>query len=414
MILARAVCADQRADLELAFRRMGLPTPAGDYLAEKVPHAQVLLTGISAVEGRFLRAMTEGSTAPGFEAYPSYVPGNVAARPGTALLSGRRDQFDRLRHEASAPELTQLRVALGRLLDPVTPAPLRLGKSVLAWGERTFVMGVVNVTPDSFSDGGRFEGPEQAVAHGLALAQAGADVIDVGGESTRPGARAVSADEELARVLPVVRRLSDKTAVPVSIDTTKAQVAREAVAAGALLVNDVSAFGADSAMASVVAQTGAACCLMHMQGAPATMQADPQYSDVVAEVMEGLSRARERALTAGISAERILLDPGIGFGKSLGHNLMLLRRLGDLGQLGSAVVVGTSRKSSLGKLVGGKPPQDRLPASLGSVAAVAVLGGAHMVRVHDVAETRDALAVADALRRGGDGGSSFCSLASSR
>ncbi|MBL9037887.1 MAG: dihydropteroate synthase [Archangium sp.] len=273
--------------------------------------------------------------------------------------------------------------------------PLRLGSAVFEWGRRTFVMGVVNVTPDSFSDGGRSLDPRAAVEHGKRLVDDGADLLDVGGESTRPGAEPVSVDEECARVLPVLEGLARACpGVPLSIDTSKPEVARRALEAGAALVNDVTALSAP-AMREVVASAGAAACLMHMQGTPLTMQQAPSYDDVVVEVREALRGAIARS---GVPPERLLVDPGIGFGKSLEHNLSLLKHLGALRQLGVPILLGTSRKGFLGKLTGHAAPGDRVLASAVSVAIAAALHGVDMVRVHDVAETREALSVAQAIR----------------
>ncbi|MFZ5469406.1 MAG: dihydropteroate synthase [Myxococcota bacterium] len=412
MIFARAVCADSSGELDLAFERMGLPTPAREYLAERIPQFQVLLTGLSRAEGVLLKSLVDRSNAPGREEYPAFAPGDQRTRPGTALVSGRKDQLERLVALARKEGLEELAVALSLVVEPSSPPPLTLGKRTFRWGERTYVMGVVNVTPDSFSDGGRFLDADAAIAHGQELAQAGADILDVGGESTRPGAAKVSADEELARVLPVIRGLRSRVGeVPISIDTTKAKVAQAALEAGASLVNDISGFQFDPELPRVVAQAKAACCLMHIRGTPETMQKEPRYDDVVEEVLVFLSDAVARAEGQGIPRERILVDPGIGFGKTLGHNLFLLRRLQDLRLLGLPVLVGTSRKSFLGQLTGGKPPTERLAASIGSVAAVAALGGADVVRVHDVSEVRDALAVADAIGHAKDGGALFGRLA---
>jgi dihydropteroate synthase len=389
---------------------MGLPTAAREYLLEKLPASQVLLTGLTRTEGRFLQGLFEASTAPGREEFPVWVGGDARTRPGSGLLSGRREHFERLVTAARADaELAELAGALARVLEVGRPAPLTLGGRTFAFGERTYVMGVVNVTPDSFSDGGRFFSTEAAVAHGLALAEAGADLLDVGGETTRPGSRPVPWEEELARVLPVVEALRARTQVPLSVDTTKAAVAREALRAGAALINDISGFTFDAELPRVVAEAGAACCLMHLQGTPETMQQAPRYEDVVDEVLDFLEAGVGRAVAAGVPRERILVDPGIGFGKTFGHNLYLLRRLNDLRVLGLPVLVGTSRKGFLGALTGGRPASERLAATLGSVAAVAALGGADLVRVHDVAEARDALAVADALRTAEDGGALYAS-----
>src|SRR5215218_1934805 len=235
MIRARILCADPASALQLGFSRMGLPTPAAEYLLEKVPHYQLLLTGLERAQGRFLKGLAEAAVAPGFEEFPGYVSGDPARRPGTGLLSGRREQLERLIGSALAlPEQVPLAEALRRALAALAPpAPLQLGARRFEFGARTHVMGVVNVTADSFSDGGRFLEPARAIEHGLALAAAGADLLDIGGESTRPGSLPVSADEELARVLPVLQGLRAATAVPLSVDTTKASVAREALRAGA-------------------------------------------------------------------------------------------------------------------------------------------------------------------------------------
>ncbi len=257
----------------------------------------------------------------------------------------------------------------------------------------TLVMGIVNVTPDSFSDGGRLATAEQAIAHARRLVAEGADIIDVGGESTRPNAADVSAEEEIDRVLPVVRALSVEGVV-VSIDTTKASVARVALKAGAEIVNDVSALAGDPAMAALIAAEGAAVCLMHRRGTPADMQSRAVYEDLLGEVLEELEQALERA--RNIAPERIALDPGLGFAKTGWQNLLLLRRQRELTQLGRPLVVGPSRKSFLGQL-SGKPPLER---TIGSVAAAvhAASAGALVVRVHDVAAVREALAVSDAIR----------------
>ena len=255
-------------------------------------------------------------------------------------------------------------------------------------------MGVVNVTPDSFSDGGEFLDPDAATAHGSSLAADGAHILDIGGESTRPGAEPVDADEELRRVLPVIAGLVGGDA-EISIDTTKVKVARRAVEAGATIVNDVSAFRFEPELAEVVAEAGAHCCLMHMLGEPRTMQDAPRYDDVAADVKAFLEERMAFATAAGIPEERIWLDPGIGFGKTLDHNLELLRRLDEIVAIGRPVVVGTSRKSFLGKLTG-KTEKERLPGTI-ATNVIALERGARIFRVHDVAEAADALAVATAV-----------------
>jgi dihydropteroate synthase len=255
-------------------------------------------------------------------------------------------------------------------------------------------MGIVNVTPDSFSDGGLFLDAAAAVDHGTGLAAEGASILDVGGESTRPGAAPVAAEDEIARVLPVVERLT-AAGHRVSIDTTKAEVARPALDAGADLVNDVSALRFDPELAGLVAERGAGCCLMHMLGEPRTMQESPRYEDVVSEVKAFLEERLAFAVAEGVEEELVWLDPGVGFGKTVEHNLELLRRLDEIVAIGRPVVVGTSRKSFLGKLTGGKAEGERLPGTI-ATNVLALERGASIFRVHDVAPVADALAVAAA------------------
>lgn len=255
-------------------------------------------------------------------------------------------------------------------------------------------MGIVNVTPDSFSDGGQFLDPQAAIDHGLALAAAGADVLDVGGESTRPYATPVEAREELRRVLAVVGALAEQSGRPVSIDTSKALVAREALAAGAEIINDVTALGGDPAMLGVAVEARAGVCLMHMRGTPQTMQDDPRYDDVVGDVYAWLAARRDAVAAAGVEPSRIALDPGIGFGKTHAHNLALMAHADRILDLGCPVLVGPSRKGFLGKLLRearlGGPEPDRTLASVGAVLALARLG-VQVVRVHDVAAVAEAL-----------------------
>ncbi len=259
---------------------------------------------------------------------------------------------------------------------------------------RPLVMGIVNVTPDSFSDGGRFFDFSGALAHGVRLIEEGADLLDIGGESTRPGAAGVDADEELARVIPLVRALRER-GVPISVDTSKPEVMRAALAEGAAVVNDVRALRAPGALEAVAA-SDCGIVLMHMQGEPRTMQLAPHYDDVVREVGDFLRARRDALLAAGVARERIALDPGFGFGKTVAHNFALLARLHELTALGQPVLVGLSRKSMLGHATG-RGVGERLHASV-AAALLAVQRGARIVRVHDVAATRDALAVWQAMQ----------------
>ncbi|MBM3889298.1 MAG: dihydropteroate synthase [Verrucomicrobia bacterium] len=264
---------------------------------------------------------------------------------------------------------------------------------------RTRIMGVLNVTPDSFSDGGRFLDPRAAVARAVEMADAGAEIIDVGGESSRPGATPVPVEEELRRVMPVLQECARELGarVALSIDTTKAEVARQALDGGAVIVNDISAGRFEPALLSAAARAGAGLVLMHMQGTPQTMQLAPAYADVVGEVTAFLRERMTAARGAGIGEEQIVVDPGIGFGKTLGHNLELLARLNEFAALGRPVLVGTSRKGFIGRLLG-KEVDERLAGTLATVAWCAARG-ANIVRVHDVQETAQVLRVIDELRR---------------
>ena len=274
------------------------------------------------------------------------------------------------------------------------PAVLRCGRFRLAL-DRPLVMGIINVTPDSFFDGGRHADAGAAVARAHRLIDEGADLVDIGGESSRPGAVRVSVDEELARVLPVLEALTD-LAVPISLDTTRPEVMREALARGATMINDITALASPGAIETIAA-SDAAVCLMHMQGEPQTMQDNPVYTDVVAEVCTFLAARAAACVAAGIAHDRIVVDPGFSFGKKTTHNLRLLAHLEAIVGLGYPVLVGLSRKSSLGRITG-ETPADRLPASVAG-ALLAVQRGAAIVRAHDVAATRDMLAVLAAVER---------------
>ena len=261
---------------------------------------------------------------------------------------------------------------------------------------RPAVMGVLNVTPDSFSDGGEHDDIDRAVGRALAMVEEGADIVDVGGESTRPGAEPVEEAAELERVLPVIEALRPRTGALISIDTVKPGVMRAACAAGADVINDVRGLREPGALAAA-AETGAGICLMHMQGRPRTMQSSPTYSDVVRDVRDFLAERIETCARAGIPRERLVVDPGFGFGKNLAHNLALLRRLPERVGLGPPLLVGVSRKSMFAHLLGDMPAKERLPASL-AAAAIAVTRGARLVRVHDVAATRQAVDIAWEVR----------------
>jgi dihydropteroate synthase len=271
---------------------------------------------------------------------------------------------------------------------------LKLAGGTISFGKRTIIVGVLNVTPDSFSDGGKNMDPEGAVDRALEMQQEGAGIIEVGGESTRPGARRISASEELARVLPVLRGLAGRLDVPVAIDTYKGDVAAAAVAAGASIINDVSALRFDPGLADVAARDGAALVLMHMRGEPGTMQKLPPSPDILWEIESDLEAAIRLAQTRGVERERIIIDPGIGFGKTLDQNLAILNHLDRFNSLGRPLMIGTSRKSFIGKLTGGSE-SERVFGTAASVA-IAILRGAHLVRVHDVKEMVEVARITDA------------------
>ena len=283
---------------------------------------------------------------------------------------------------------------------------MRIGKKAFRWGEKTYIMGILNVTPDSFSDGGKYLDPERAVERALEMQAQGADIIDVGGESTRPGSERVSADEELKRVKPVLEEICDKLSIPVSIDTYKSEVAEAAIKAGAAMVNDISALRFDSRMVRVVREYDVPVVLMHMKGTPKDMQKNPHYDDVMHEIVSFLHERKKFAVNSGIDEEKIIIDPGIGFGKRTGEgiedNCEIIRRLRELKVLDSPILVGPSRKTFIGNVCSdGRNPlpvNQRLEGTLAAVALSAV-NGADIVRVHDVMETKRCLKLVDSIIR---------------
>ncbi|HUU10907.1 MAG TPA: dihydropteroate synthase [Phycisphaerae bacterium] len=375
--------------------RAGTP-PAESFLA-RTDMVAVALENVAGPEAQVLkRAMLEA----GGDASASPRPSDYGADTCNVVLIGSRNQFrallDRL---AGAPAAA---AAIGqevrRALDAHgrTHFTIRMGSRRLAVGPQPAVMGIVNVTPDSFSDGGLCLESHSAVAHAQRLVAEGADIIDVGGESTRPGSDPVPEDEELARVLPVVETLASRVDVAISIDTCHARVAREAVAAGACLVNDVTGLRGDPDMAAVVAETGAGVAIMHMLGHPKTMQDHPHYDHLMADICRYLRHGMQAAVDAGVPEDSILVDPGIGFGKTVDHNLEILARLGQLRTLGVPILVGPSRKRFIGEVAGVEAPSER---TYGTAAAccLAQAAGALVLRVHDVREVRQALTVAAAI-----------------
>ncbi|MBO0763845.1 MAG: dihydropteroate synthase [Hyphomicrobiaceae bacterium] len=307
----------------------------------------------------------------------------------TAAEIIERDGSQTRRGVKTAAELAALSAPLAHVLDRIEQQRTPIAGVAL---DRPRIMGVVNVTPDSFSDGGRWLDPEAAVAHGLQLEAEGADILDIGGESTRPGAEPIGVNEELRRVIPVIAALARQVRVPISIDTRNAEVMRRAADAGARVINDVAALGYDPKALHVAAEAGLPVVLMHAQGDPRTMQLDPRYDDVVLDVYDWLEARIANCGAAGIGRERVIVDPGIGFGKTLDHNLALLASLSVFHGLGCPILLGASRKSFISRLCGGAPASERLPGSL-AAALTGAAQGVQIVRVHDVAATRQALMV---------------------
>jgi dihydropteroate synthase len=268
----------------------------------------------------------------------------------------------------------------------------------LDFGRKTHVMGILNITPDSFSDGGRHFDPAEAVDHALRMVDEGADIIDIGGESTRPGSDPVSLDEEIRRTVPVIEAIAKRVSVPISIDTYKAAVAKQALNAGAAIVNDISGLRFDPEMPKVVAAYKVPVVVMHIKGTPQNMQSNPSYTALIPEIIDYLRESILLAVRAGISEELVIIDPGIGFGKTFEHNLQILNRLSEFSVLGKPLLSGPSRKAFIGRILDGAPPSDRLEGTAAAVTA-SILHGAHIVRVHDVKEMARVARVADAIKR---------------
>jgi dihydropteroate synthase len=300
------------------------------------------------------------------------------------ILVGTNKQFERLIEKLRPQQfrLPLLADELERLFGQENPKVLKAKDFELAIGERTYVMGILNVTPDSFTDGGKYMEKEKAVDHALQMEDEGADMIDVGGESSRPGSDPVPQEEELKRIIPVIEGIAGRVKIPISVDTRRANVAMEALQAGAAMVNDITGLRGDPGMVQVISESGASVVIMHMKGQPKDMQKNPTYDDLIGETYDYLQEGVETAEAGGIEPDRIVVDPGIGFGKTLQHNLEILRRLDELRGIGMPILTGPSRKSFIGTILD-LPEYDRVEGTLAAVAA-SVFGGAHVVRVHDV------------------------------
>jgi dihydropteroate synthase len=327
-------------------------------------------------------------------------PVSFSQHSNELILTGAIDQLKRLSTLFAAdPRIpAPLSQNIDSLLDNYLRSDYKIdcrGK-ILDLGSRTHIMGILNVTPDSFSDGGQYVDAERALSHAREMAAAGADIIDIGGESTRPGAEPLNEEEELRRIIPVIERLSRELSVPISVDTYKSSVARKAIEAGAVIVNDISGLRFSSDMASVVAESGAAVVIMHMKGAPRDMQLNPAYDDVIGEVMSYLDEGIELAVKAGVDRGKILIDPGIGFGKTIEHNLVILNRLEEFRALGRPILLGASRKKFIGTVLGIPATEQRIDGTAATVA-IGIERGARVVRVHDVARMAQVARMTDAI-----------------
>lgn len=383
-----------------ALKRIGTDPYGITSMAPKMRHLNILMEGLACKAANIIKQEMLS------------LGGDVAVARGSvdcsvdrtdAIVMGTRKQVLRFAEKISRQPFglrkmsKDLKVLLSNLERDAFV--LKTPRRDIRLGERTLLMGIVNVTPDSFSDGGRFKSAEAAVRHGIRLEDDGADILDVGGESSRPGADPVPLEEEIRRVIPVVEGLSRRVRVPISVDTTKAAVARAALQAGAEVVNDISALRLDAAMAETAARYGASLIVMHMRGTPRDMQqGNLAYGDLFSEIIAHLEESIGRARAGGIDVERIMIDPGIGFGKSFEDNLRLIRHLSEFKAIGRPLLIGPSRKSFIGKVTGGEP-KERLEGTAAAVTA-AVMNGAHVVRVHDVKFMKPVVSMADAIRRG--------------
>ena len=392
----RLLSIENQADLEQELARIGADPLCWPIFRAKSRVVAIKIEGLSTAGANILK-QTAIACGGDCAVNRAVVSGRVRHTAAVLFVTMRqlRVLLDRLASQPECvarlvPELVELS---GRMLLPART--IKLGRKAIDLGSRTYVMGILNVTPDSFSDGGRFLEASAAFDHAIAMAEEGADFIDIGAESTRPGSRSVPAREQLARLLPVFRAVKKRVKVPVSVDTTSATVAQAALREGADIVNDVSALAGDRRMPAVVARAGVPCILMHMRGRPRTMQQNPEYSDLMSEVVGFLAGALDRGEKAGIERTQMLVDPGIGFGKAVAHNLEILRRLAELGSLGAPVVVGPSRKRFIGA-VSNAPPGERLEGTI-AACVLAAANGANVLRVHDVKPVVKALKLADAI-----------------
>lgn len=382
-----------------ALKRVDVAPYGIQAMLPKMFHINILLDGL---ECRVANIIKQEMLALGGDAAVARGTVDCSVARSDVILMGTLKQIRRFAEKISAQPFgmgaisERVREVLNNAFTDI--CLLRTSRRTMNIGERTLIMGIINVTPDSFSDGGRFSSAEEAVDEGLRMVEQGADILDIGGESTRPGSDSVSPEEEMRRVLPVIRGLALRTDLPLSVDTMKGSVAARALTEGAEIVNDVSAMTHDCGMLNILADTGAGAVLMHMRGTPKSMQTGSlEYRSLRGEIISYLQERIERAGEAGIDPTHIIIDPGIGFGKSSGDNMSLIKNLREFKALGRPILVGASRKSFIGKIIGGRPAERDYGTAV--AVAAAILNGAHIVRVHDVAAMKKAATMADALLR---------------
>lgn len=404
---ARVLSLNTAEEIAAEMRKVGSDEPGIRHMVRKAKHYLVKLERVRRPVAHIIK---EAFLSQGGDAAVHGAMITATEDYSDVIMSGTIKQYDgvvrNLREQGFGCDkiATEILQAIQYFeSEPARPAAesvtdLRLTSFFESLGQRTLIMGILNVTPDSFSDGGLYSDRAAAISRGIEMAEQGADIIDVGGESTRPGSDPVSQEEEIARVVPVVEELSSKVTIPLSVDTTKATVARLALEAGASIVNDVSSATADPAMPGLLAERGCPAVLMHMKGTPKDMQVNPQYDDLMGEICRFLRERIAALVAAGVSEGSIIVDPGFGFGKTVEHNLTILRRLRELKSLGRPILLGTSRKSTIGKVLGDLPAECRMEGTAATVA-LAIANGADIVRVHDVQEMSRVARMADAVIR---------------
>lgn len=369
-------------------------------MASKMSHLNIKLEGMNCAQASVLK---QDMLSLGGDAAVHSRAVNFKIEKTDCILMGTVKQLEKLTKKLRIQPfgLKEIGIELNTLLHSIksVPPPIKTKKMTFKFGKRTFVMGILNVTPDSFSEKGTCFDTETAVRRGMEMAEEGADIIDVGGESTRPGAEPVSLKEELRRVIPVIERLAVKSRVPISIDTYKSEVAKRALEAGAGIINDISGLRSDHKMAEVAAVSNVPVIIMHMKGTPRDMQLSPAYHSLIREVMGFLEESIKIAETAGIAPDNIIIDPGIGFGKSLEHNLTILKNIGAFKAMGKPILIGTSRKSFIGKITGAEVAQRGIGTA--STISIGIMKGANIVRVHDVREGVEAARMSDAIKNAG-------------